>query len=129
MIVVDTSVWVSALRSPRSPEAPVLSALLDADEVALPVPVRLELLAGVSIRDHDKLRRTLSALPLAVPADETWKTVERWIARAVRAGQRFGLGDLVIGALASDLGALVWSLDADFRRLQKLKLVELYEPR
>jgi predicted nucleic acid-binding protein len=107
----------------------VLSALLDADEVALPVPVRLELLSGVSMRDHDRLRRTLSALPLVVPADETWKTVERWIARAVRAGERFGLGDLVIGALASDMGALVWSLDADFRRLQKLKLVELYEPR
>jgi len=36
--------------------------------------------------------------------------------------------DLVIGALANGMGALVWSLDADFARLEKMKLVELYDP-
>ena len=128
MIVVDTSVWVAALRSEKSREAAVLKGLLEADEVALPTPVRTEILGGASTSDYPKLKRSLSGLPLVVPGDETWDTVDRWIEQCVARGQRFGFGDLVIGALANGMGALVWSLDADFARLERLKFVQLYDP-
>ena len=128
MIVVDTSVWVSVLRSASSPEAAALSALLDADEVALPIPVQVELCAGALSADRRRLRRSLSALPVMYPTDETWQRVDQWTDRAADRGERFGFGDLLIGALASESGALIWSLDADFRRLKKLGLVDLYEP-
>ena len=128
MIVVDTSVWVAALRDGACDEARVLSALLDADEVLLPVPVRIEILAGASKRDLPRLRRVLSALPLVYPGEDTWQVIDAWIDRAARAGQRFGFGDLLIGALASETGALVWSLDADFDRMNRAGLVDLYEP-
>jgi predicted nucleic acid-binding protein len=126
MIVVDTSVWVAALRSDTSTEGPRLAALLDADEVALPVPVRLELLAGASRHDLPALRRALSALPLLYPTEGTWKLLDAWIDRASAAGQRFAVTDLLIGAVATEIGALVWSLDSDFTRLQRLRLVQLY---
>jgi predicted nucleic acid-binding protein len=126
VIVVDTSVWVTALRDRGSPEAERLAGLLDADEVALPVPVRLELLAGASRRDLTPLRRALSSLPLLYPTDDTWRLMNTWIDRASAAGQRFGMGDLLIGALASEVDALVWSLDDDFARLERLRLVRLY---
>lgn len=128
MIVVDTSVWVAAFRSGSSQEALHLASLLDADEVALPVPVRVELLSGASRRDLAPLTRALSALPLLFPTDDTWALLDGWVTRAASAGHRFGIGDLLIGALANEIGALVWSLDADFARLERLRLVQRYDP-
>jgi predicted nucleic acid-binding protein len=128
MIVVDTSVWVAALRDGDCREARALAALLDADEVTLPVTVRSEILAGASKRDLPMLRRTLSALPIAYPGEETWSLIDEWIDGAAPKGQRFGFGDLLIGALAAELGALVWSLDSDFTRMSKAGLIQLFEP-
>lgn len=128
MIVVDTSVWIAALRESRSPEASILRSLLDADEVALAAPVRLELLSGASRRDRPSLRRALSALPLLYPTDDTWALMGDWVERTADAHERFGVGDLLIGALAAEVGGLVWSLDSDFSRMRALGLVHLYEP-
>ena len=128
MIVVDTSVWVAALRRSAAPDAKCLQRLLDADEVALPVPVRTELLSGASRNDRPRLKRALSALPILYPTDATWATIDRWVETAGEAGERFGVGDLLIGAVAAEIDALVWSLDADFERMQKLKLIERYAP-
>jgi predicted nucleic acid-binding protein len=126
VIVVDTSVWVAALRQSATPDAKCLQRLLDADEVALPVPVRTELLSGASRKDRPRLKRALSALPIFYPTDATWATIDRWVETAGEAGERFGVGDLLIGAVAAEIGALVWSLDADFARMERLKLVERY---
>ena len=128
MIVVDTSVWVAALRKAASAEASALQRLLDADEVALAAPVRVELLIGASRKDRSALRRVLSALPLFVPADSTWDLLDAWVDRAGDAGQRFGVIDLLIGALSAERGATVWSLDADFARMERLALVTRFLP-
>jgi predicted nucleic acid-binding protein len=127
MIVVDTSVWIAALRREGS-EARTLRALLDADEVLLPVAVKIELLSGTSKRQRPLLRAGLSALPLAYPTDDTWRLMDDWTDRASAAGATFGVGDLLIGALAHEAGALVWSLDGAFGRLERLKLAQCYEP-
>ena len=127
MIVVDTSVWVAALRSAACREARVLQQLLDADQVALPVPVRLEILGGASTADRRRLRRALSALPVLYPTDETWRVLDSWVDRAAASGQRFAFGDLLIGALATETGSLLWSLDRDFARMEALDLVRCHD--
>jgi predicted nucleic acid-binding protein len=128
VIVVDTSVWVASLRRAAARETEALRALLDADEVALAAPVRVELLSGASNADRPVLRRALSALPVVYPSADTWALIDAWIDRAGRRGERFGLGDLLIGALARETGALVWSLDKDFERMEALGLVDRYQP-
>jgi predicted nucleic acid-binding protein len=126
VIVVDTSVWIDAHRRPTGAVADTLKKLLDADEVALPLPVRLELAAGVSRRDRAALMRGLSSLPLVRPTDDTWNLIEQWIPVAADKGQRFGLSDWLIAALSSEIGGLVWSLDEDFAALERLKVVSRY---
>ena len=126
MIVVDTSVWIDAHRRPSATLAATLKSLLDADEVALALPVRLELAAGISRRDRAAWLRGLSALPVLRPSDETWRLIERWIPAAADKGHRFALSDLLIAALASEIDGLVWSLDEDFVELERLRMVRRY---
>jgi predicted nucleic acid-binding protein len=127
VIVVDTSVWIEADRRPVGQLPNVLRSLLDADEVALALPVRLELTAGVARKNRAVLLRALSALPVLRPTEETWDQIERWIPAAADKGDRFAMTDLMIAALAGEVGALVWSLDADFGRLETLGFVRRYE--
>ncbi len=127
MILVDTSVWVEAFRRGNRREAEHLRVLLDAGEVAMTSPVRIEILSGSSAADLPRLRRTLAALPLFVPGAATWERVEGWIESAVRAGRRFGPADLLIAAVAADNGLPVWSLDGDFAEMAKLGFIRVHE--
>ena len=117
MIFVDTSVWIEALRSAESAAAIHLMALLDSDQVALAAPVRVEILAGASNRDSARLRRVLSALPIFFPTEQTWMRIDGWLEVARAAGERFGVADLLIAAIAADHDGEIWSIDDDFARM------------
>lgn len=124
MVFVDTSVWVQFFRSATTPVTSRLGQLLDRDEVALAAPVWVELLAGAPA--NAPLRRVLSALPVFYPSRDTWRMVEGWAERGARRGLHFGVGDLLIGAVASERGGRIWSLDDDFERLEKLGVLRRY---
>ena len=124
MIAVDTSVWIDFFRG-RSPAVEKLSALLDQDEVALPVSVKIELLSGARRSEVQRLGRVLSALPVLYPTDALWKLLEKWVTAGAAAGQRFGVGDLLVAALAVEHGCTLWSLDRDFTRMASLRMVTL----
>ena len=124
MIVVDSSVWIAAGRQPLVADA--LRQLIEADEVTLALPVRLELWAGLARHQRTTFQQQFSALPMLYPTEDTWTPIAGWIERAADAGERFGLIDLVIASLAVETGGLVWSLDKAFERMERLGLVSLY---
>ena len=126
MIVVDTSVWIAAFRNRQGTVAAHLRVLLDADEVGLAAPVRVEILAGASHADRPRLRRTLSALPVFYPSEATWLRIESWLDTISTSGDWFGMGDLLIAGIAAERSTAVWSLDQDFARMARLKLVEFH---
>lgn len=126
MIVVDSCVWIAASQQKRVAET--LRSLLEADEVALALPVRLELLAGTSRQDRVRFRKLYGALPQLHPTDQTWKMLPEFIERAHDAGESFGLPGLLIAASAAEIGGLVWSFDKDFARMEQLGFVQRYDP-
>lgn len=125
MIVVDTSVWIAARKQP--PVAKALDDLITADEVAVALPVRLELLAGVPKHERRAFNRAFGALSQLHPTEEAWTRLPKWIEQAADAGDRFTIGDLLIASMTAEIGGLVWSLDKDFQRMERLKFVSLYE--
>jgi tRNA(fMet)-specific endonuclease VapC len=127
VIAIDTSVWVDFFRG-RQPVADQVVDVLDRDQAVLPVPVRIEILSGARKGERSRLARLLSALPLLLPSDATWRRIEGWVATGAAAGHRFGVGDLLVAAIASENDCAVWSLDADFARLARLGLISLADP-
>jgi predicted nucleic acid-binding protein len=128
MILVDTSVWIAYFRASDKHLTAHLQAFLEEDQVALAIPVKIEILCGSPPREWTRLRRSLEALPLLMPSNSTWERIERWVEQAVVEGERFGMADLLIAALAVERGAELWSLDSDFTRMQKLDFVRLHTP-
>lgn len=128
MIFVDSSVWISAFRDARCLEARELTRLLDSDEVVMSIPVYLEVLTGATRENRSHLRRVLSALPVFYPSNETWTRIEQWIERAADSGERFGIADLLVASIAADRQAPLWSVDADFDRMERLEFVTLFRP-
>jgi len=55
-------------------------------------------------------------------------TCEIDILRHRNAGERFGIGDLLIAAIAAGREATVWSLDDDFARMARLGFVGPHGP-
>lgn len=124
MIVVDTSIWIASRRDEGV--RATLESLIEADEAAMPLPVKLELLAGVPRSERRAFRESCEGILQVVPTEDTWSPLPAWIERAADSGHRFGLADLLIASLAEQIGGLVWSLDKDFARMETLKLVRLY---
>ena len=52
---------------------------------------------------------------------------EGFVLRAVRAGRRFGVADLLIAAVAAENRLAIWSRDRDFTELAALGFVLVHE--
>ena len=126
MIAVDTSVWVRWFRGGDARVRAELDRILDEDLALLPVPARVELLAGAGAKQVDRLATLLHAVRSGAPGDQTWARVEAWACEGARKGTRFGMGDLLIAAVAADAGAPLWSLDRDFEDMARLGWIELH---
>jgi len=127
-VVVDTSVWIDYLRGRSARVRELLDELIDDDRVALAIPVRIELLGGAGRQGAARLARILDAIPTYHPVPATWATMERWAIDAASRGSSFGVGDLLIGAIAERGGMEVWSLDEDFDRMAEMGYVRTFRP-
>lgn len=105
-----------------------LDALLTADEVALHSAVRVELAAGTSPQQVQRLLGLLNGVHTLDATLADWQRAESMALTGASRGERFGAADLVIAATATRLGAAVWSADGDFARMERLGLCRVWRP-
>lgn len=126
MIFADTPVWIQFFRGQEEMLVAEVREHLDEENIALSVPVWIELLGGAKRSERKLLRTTLAALPRYYPSRNTWKKMEEWIDVAEKEGKRFGMADLLIAAICSENNGRIWSSDQDFSRMADLKFIKLY---
>ncbi len=125
-VVIDTSVWIAYFKGSSASIRSRFDDLLDTGNILLVSPVKMELLSGVKQQEIFRLERIFQAVDPFIPDSATWEYVEECIKKSSRKGIRFGIMDLLIAASAHQNTCLLWSLDKDFLKMEKLELVHLY---
>lgn len=118
MVLADTSVWVDFARRGDSGRAARLRGLLDGGEVSTCGPVAAELLAGADGGVAERISATLASLPWADLTPVAWRDAGFAARRLRESGQTVPLTDLAIAVAAVHAGHVVWSFDADFKRIE-----------
>jgi predicted nucleic acid-binding protein len=116
VVLVDTSVWILALR--KSPLAPVrdeVDHLLAENRVATVPMIRLELLGGTkSASEFERLRSRLDALR-QIPIDETnWEIAAELSFKLRQRGKVIPYTDMLIGSAAILANVLLLHADRHF---------------
>ncbi len=121
MVIVDTSVWIPALRRGADRVAPErLSALLEQGVVAVVPPVKLELLGGTKTEaEYGRLKSRLDALRQVEVTVDTWERAAQLAFGLRRKGVRVPYIDLIIAAAAIEEDAVLLHSDADFELISR----------
>lgn len=126
MVIVDTSVWIRALRPGASPERQEVDQLLRQRDVAMVGPVLAEVLQGARSRhEFEELQIRLTSLPYFAETRETWIRVGDLSYQLRQHGMSLALVDVLIAALALEQGCEVYTFDEHFQRVPGLNL---YQP-
>ncbi len=118
VVLPDTSVWVDFARRGVTGKAVDLRDLLDGGEVSTCGPVAAELLAGAEGDVAERISATLASLPWADLSPGAWRDAGVAARRLRKIGQAAPLTDLAIAVAAAHAGHVLWSFDADFKRIQ-----------
>lgn len=129
MVIVDSSVWIEALR--REGDLFVkcaVESLLEEYEATLCAPVRLEVLGGARKTEQGSLDGYFSVLPFLRVKNEDWSTAVRHAWQLAGSGLRVPWFDLLIATVGIRTGCRVYSLDGHFQRMAEQLPLMLYKP-
>ena len=116
LVLIDTSVWILALRKSPSPLVKdEVAHLLAENRVAIVPMIRLELLGGTkSVDEFNRLKSRLDALH-QIPANEAnWALATQLSFKLRQEGKAIPYTDVLIGAAAIITGCLLLHVDRHF---------------
>jgi predicted nucleic acid-binding protein len=116
LVLIDTSVWILALR--RSPSPVVkdeVEHLLAENRVAIAPMIRLELLGGTkSLSEFNRLKSRLDALHQIPASEGNWDLATELSFKLRQQGKIIPYTDILIGAAAIMTGYLLLHADRHF---------------
>ncbi len=123
-ILIDTSLWIEALRRTGDEAArATVAEALDSGLARLAPPVLLELNNGArGKKELDTIEKITRTVPLLEAGPDVWERAHGYARRLRTAGRATRVIDILIQAIGDAHGAKVVSLDSDFQAMQKVLL-------
>jgi predicted nucleic acid-binding protein len=129
MVLVDSSVWIEALRRKGRLDVKVaLEALLEAYEAQLCAPVRLEVMGGARKEERRSIGAYFSIIPYRSVGPDDWERAISLAWRLRGAGLTVPWLDVLIASLAIHDGVRLFTIDAHFEKIAQTAGLSLYQP-
>ena len=121
MILVDTNIWIDALKNPTSSVIAPLSAFVLDKQACMNGIIRAELLSGArSESEYRFLEGRLVSVPVLAAPETLWDDVAWARFRLARLGFQEGLMDIAIACYARHHHAPLWTSDKQFTPIHKV---------
>ena len=125
MVIIDTSIWVTAYKVKTSKEKSEIARLVIANEAAIVGMVFAEVLRGArSDQEFEELTEELLGTEFLETAFEDWERAARILLDLQRSGEVIPLQDALIAAHALNGNHSVYSTDNHFKRVTGLQIHE-----
>lgn len=130
MVLVDSSVWIEALRRDGRIEVKLaLEGLLGEYEAAWCGPVKLEVLGGARAQERKALAEQFCCIPYFPMADAAWDAAKNLAWRLRDRGCTAPWNDVLIAALSIKADCRVYAVDKHFELMCGAGAgIRLYEP-
>ncbi|MGH7951083.1 MAG: PIN domain-containing protein, partial [Limisphaerales bacterium] len=130
MVLVDSSVWIEALRRDGSVHVKLaLENLLEEYEASWCGPVKLEVLGGARVQDREKLElhfRCISYFPMM---DAVWDLAKQVAWRLRDRGCTVPWNDILIATLSIKADCRIYAVDKHFEFMRNCGAgIQLYQP-
>lgn len=129
MVLVDSSVWIEALRRQGRLDVKVaLEALLEAYEAQLCAPVRLEVMGGSRREERRMIGSYFSIIPYRSVGPDDWERAISLAWRLRGAGLTVPWLDVLIASLAIHDCVRLFTIDTHFEKIAQTAGLVLYRP-
>lgn len=134
MFLIDTSVWILALRKKYDPIVKsYIERLLDEDKIIINPIVKTELLAGTKTQEEfNRLKMRLDALPEITIDQNIWEEIQKNAFRLRKKGLSLPLVDVIIISCATSSDSILVHFDKHFDlacKVIKIKLKSIVDIR
>jgi hypothetical protein len=130
MVLVDSSVWIEALRRDGRLDVKLaLENLLEEYEAAWCGPVKLEVLGGARETERKALEEQFSCIPYFPMSDAAWDSAKHLAWRLRDKGCTAPWNDILIAALSVKADCRIYAVDKHFPLMREAGAgIRLYEP-
>lgn len=123
MILVDSSVWISAWRGKDTALIERLSGLIEVEEVVINSLIKMELLQGaIDLKHQNALKTLLDPISIQAISEEAWDGAPLFSLQQRQKGITLTTMDCLIAYHARILGVPLWSLDRVFGKISGMRL-------
>jgi hypothetical protein len=130
MVLVDSSVWIEALRRDGNVQVKLaLEALLEEYQATWCGPVKLEVLGGARAQERKALEDHFSCIPYFPMTDTAWDSAKELAWRLRDKGCTAPWNDILIASLSRKAECRVYAVDKHFDLMQRSGAgIVLYQP-